>query len=78
MKIQYISLVNLILNREVVRELIQNECNVDQIERELKLIQPNSSIRSKMLQDYNELIHLLGENGSSKRVAEKIWFEFRG
>lgn len=77
-KIQYISLVNLILNREVVRELIQNECNVDQIERELKLIQPNSSIRSKMLQDYNELIHLLGENGSSKRVAEKIWFEFGG
>jgi lipid-A-disaccharide synthase len=77
-KIQYISLVNLILNRNVVCELIQNECNADQIEGELKLIQPNTLKRSKMLQDYEELIYLLGENGSSKRVADKIWFEFGG
>jgi hypothetical protein len=32
--------------------------------------------REKMLADYNQLIALLGQNGSSRRVAEKIWFEF--
>ncbi len=75
-KIKFISLVNLILDREVVRELIQKDCNAEQIVYELNLIQNDSSKREKMLNDYNQLIQLLGQNGSSKRVAEKIWFEF--
>lgn len=75
-KIKYISLVNLILEREVVRELIQTECNSEQIKNELNLIQNDSMKREKMLNDYNQLIELLGQNGSSRRVAEKIWFEF--
>ncbi len=75
-KIKYISLVNLILNKEVVCELIQNECNSERIGSELKLIQSGSIKRSKMLQDYDELIKVLGESGSSRRVAENIWFEF--
>jgi lipid-A-disaccharide synthase len=77
-KIKYISLVNLILNKEVVSELIQNECNEAQIIKELQKIEPNKTKRSKMLQDYDELINLLGKSGSSQRVAEKIWFEFGG
>jgi lipid-A-disaccharide synthase len=75
-KIKYISLVNLILGREVVRELIQTDCNSEQIMNELYLIQNDSKKREKMLADYNQLIELLGQNGSSRRVAEKIWFEF--
>ena len=75
-KIKFISLVNLILEREVVRELIQNDCNSEQIVNELNLIQNDSMKRERMLNDYNQLIQLLGQNGSSKRVAEKIWFEF--
>jgi lipid-A-disaccharide synthase len=75
-KIKYISLVNLILGREVVRELIQTDCNSEQIMNELYLIQNDSKKRNKMLTDYNQLIELLGQNGSSRRVAEKIWFEF--
>lgn len=75
-KIKFISLVNLILEREVVRELIQKDCNSEQIVNELNLIQNDSRKREKMLNDYDQLIQLLGQNGSSKRVAEKIWFEF--
>lgn len=75
-KIKFISLVNLILEREVVRELIQKDCNSDRIIYELNLIHSNAKVRDKMLSDYDELISLLGQNGSSKRVADKIWFEF--
>ncbi len=75
-KIKYISLVNLILNREVVCELIQNQCNTERIVQELQSIEVDSIKRKTMLKDYNQLISLLGENGSSRRVAEKIWSEF--
>ena len=75
-KIKYISLVNLILGREVVCELIQNSCNSERIVHELKAIEQETKRRRKMLEDYDDLIEILGENGSSKRVAEKIWFEF--
>jgi lipid-A-disaccharide synthase len=75
-KIKYISLVNLILDREVVCELIQNACNSERIVQELQKIEPESIKRSEMLKDYADLINVLGQNGSSKRVAEKIWFEF--
>lgn len=77
-KIKYISLVNLILNREVVCELIQNDCNSKRIFDELKLLDLDSIKRKKMLADYDQLISILGESGASKRVADKIWFEFGG
>jgi lipid-A-disaccharide synthase len=75
-KIKFISLVNLILDREVVCELIQKDCTSERIVSELKSIEPNLTKRNKMLEDYHELIAILGQKGSSKRVAEKIWFEF--
>lgn len=75
-RIKYISLVNLILNRDVVSELIQNECNSDRIVTELKQIELGSEKREKMLKDYDELIHLLGNKGSSKRTAEKLLLDF--
>lgn len=75
-KIKYISLVNLILNKESVRELIQFDCTAKNIENEIELIKIGGNNREKMLNSYNELIHLLGDNGASKRVAEKIWSEF--
>lgn len=77
-KINYISLVNLILNREVVTELIQNNCNSERIVSELNKIELGELKREKMLSDYDELIHLLGNKGSSKRTAEKILQDFSG
>lgn len=71
-KIDFISLVNLILDREAVKELIQSECNEQNIQHELELILPEGKKRAKMLADYDKLIEILGKGGASDRVAELI------
>ena len=70
-KIKFISLVNLILNKKAVTELIQEDCNKDQISQELKLLIAGDS-RLQMLRDYEELRGLMGEPGASKRTAKLI------
>jgi lipid-A-disaccharide synthase len=71
-KIKFISLVNLILNREVVKELIQQECNAAFIEKELSKIVAGGKNREKMLNDYNELEQILGAGGASKKIAHAL------
>ncbi|MFA7273819.1 MAG: lipid-A-disaccharide synthase [Crocinitomicaceae bacterium] len=71
-KIKFISLVNLIMDEEVVRELIQNECNADDILKELKEILPNGNKRETISLKYKELIARLGGGGASRKVAEAI------
>jgi len=70
-KIKYISLVNLIMDKESVKELIQQELNTDNLIDELTKITTGDS-RKKMLDDYEELHQKLGGIGASKRTAEKI------
>lgn len=69
--IQYISLVNLIMDREVVKELIQNELNSKNLTIELTKIL-NDPTRSKILNDYKELRKKLGGAGASERTAELL------
>ena len=69
--IRFISLVNLIMDREVVKELIQYELTYETIKHELNLIL-NSSKREQMLKDYDELYHKLGGIGASERTANLI------
>ncbi|MFV0306047.1 MAG: lipid-A-disaccharide synthase, partial [Moheibacter sp.] len=69
--IQYISLVNLIMDREVVKELIQNELNSKNLTIELTKIL-NEPTRSKILNDYKELRKKLGGAGASERTAELL------
>jgi lipid-A-disaccharide synthase len=71
-KIDYISLVNLILNREAVKELIQSECTPKNIKRELIKVLPEGEKFDKLNADYNELIKILGKGGASDKVAEGI------
>ena len=71
-KIRYISLVNLIMDSEVVKELIQQECNKENIQHELKLILKGGLQREKMLLDYTELKKKLGAGGASKKVAQSL------
>jgi lipid-A-disaccharide synthase len=67
-KVKYISLVNLIMDREIVRELIQHELNEENLKRELdKLLKPET--RGRMLADYNSLKEKLGGAGASKKAA---------
>lgn len=68
--IKYISLVNLIMDREVVKELIQDELNTENLVKELNLILGVN--RNKMLEDYAELREKLGNSGASENAAEII------
>ncbi len=68
-KVKYISLVNLIMDNEIVKELIQDELNEQNLKTELdKLLAENT--RKKMLADYDILKLKLGGNGASKKAAE--------
>ena len=70
--LEYISLVNLIMNREVVKELIQNELTTKNLKSELKKIL-TPEVREKMFLDYFELEKKLGGKGASKKTAELIY-----
>ncbi len=69
--LKYISLVNIILDKHVVKELIQNNCNKDNLVFELQKIL-NKGERSLMLKEYELLHKKLGGKGASKKTAELI------
>ncbi|MGM0479579.1 MAG: lipid-A-disaccharide synthase [Bacteroidota bacterium] len=71
-QVDYISLVNLILNREAVRELIQDECEPTQIKRELHAVLPGGERYHQLMRDYEDLIEKLGRGGASAKAAEAI------
>lgn len=71
-KIKYISLVNLIMNREIVKELIQNDCNPIKIAEQMESILPEGNKREKMLQDFTDLKKKLGKGGASTKVAQSL------
>ena len=71
-KVKYISLVNLILDREAVKELIQNECTAAQAKTCLERLLPGESDRGRMLSHYTELRQALGGGGASERAASEI------
>lgn len=72
-KIKFISLVNLILDRKVVSELIQEDFNFENLSRELELILPGNKERKIMLDEYQILFGQLGGKGVSERIAEKMY-----
>ena len=69
--IKYISLVNLIMDKEVVAELIQNELNTDNLVKELNKIL-NTKKREQVLNDYEILRSKLGGSGASYNASEII------
>jgi lipid-A-disaccharide synthase len=69
--IKYISLVNLIMDREVVKELIQNELNTNNLVEELKKILETEK-RFKVFKDYELLREKLGGKGASGNAADVI------
>jgi lipid-A-disaccharide synthase len=71
-KVKYISLVNLIMDRVVVKELIQDQLNTNNLKRELDLILKSPEERERIFSDYSELRHLLGDKGASKKTAQLI------
>lgn len=71
-KVKYICLVNLIMDRPVVKELIQNDLTPDNIADELKLLLTNHKRQRQLLDDYEELRMILGNAGASKNAASII------
>ena len=70
-KIKFISLVNLIMDKEVVKELIQHDLSKNQLKEELgRIIEGNK--RDQILVDYDVLIEKLGGVGASKNTAQHI------
>ncbi|MGS4346358.1 lipid-A-disaccharide synthase [Myroides odoratus] len=69
--LKYISLVNLIMDNEVVVELIQHDCNAKRIAIEFEKI-VKSEKRDRILLDYEKLIHNLGGRGASDLAANEI------
>ncbi|WP_299624011.1 lipid-A-disaccharide synthase [uncultured Tenacibaculum sp.] len=69
--LEYISLVNLIMDRPVVKELIQNEFNESNLEQELQLLL-NGEKRKEFFLDYFDLEEKLGGKGASKKAAHSI------
>lgn len=74
--IKYISLVNLIMDKEVVKELIQHEMNVEQLTVELRKILPGGTQREQMLKDYQQLKAMLSKEGNASAKAAALIHQF--
>ena len=70
-KVNFISLVNLILKKEVVAELVQDNFNKERLIREVEKLL-NKRKRTVLLKEYDELIVKLGTKGASRRAAKAI------
>lgn len=76
-KVKYISLVNLIMGEEVVRELLMQKLNEKNLQEELTLILYDERKREKMLRNYDEVNRRLGNPGASARFAEMMVTELK-
>lgn len=72
-KVKYISLVNLIMDKPVVKELIQNDLTPENVEAELKLLLTNHKVQRQLLDDYEDLRYKLGNAGASNNAATVIF-----
>lgn len=74
-KVKFISLVNLVADREVVREMIQNDASVDKVATELKRIMADESYQTKMLSEYDTIIRIL-DTGSASENTARLMLEY--
>lgn len=76
-RVKYISLVNLIMDSEIVRELLQYKVNEKNLKRELEAILPGGNKRDKIIAGYRALEEKLGPSGASARVATEMVKELK-
>jgi lipid-A-disaccharide synthase len=72
LKVKYISLVNLVANKEVVRELVADTMKVDNVRAELDALLHDEDYRNAMFQEYDRMIKILGPAGASHQAASKM------
>lgn len=71
-KVKYISLVNLIMERDVVKELIQNDFTEENLVVELEKLLKNAKKQRQLLEDLDSLRDRLGNEGASEKAAEAV------
>lgn len=71
-KIKYISLGNLIIDRLAFKEFIQDDCNADALIAEVRELLENQAYRQRMLDDYAQIRSTLGGSGASSAVAKAM------
>ncbi len=76
-KLKYISLGNLIIDRGAFKEFIQDDCNPDMILKEVRSLLEDQNYRSEMLSDYADIRNALGGSGASAAVAKAMLDELR-
>ena len=76
-KVKFISLVNLVMEKEVVKELIQRDLTEENLVEELDQLLHNAKCQRRLLEDYEELKDRLGNAGASAMAAEVIGEELR-
>ena len=73
LKVKYVSLVNLVADREVVRELVAADMKLQNVIAELGGLLPvDGEKRTAMLGEYSRMMEILGKPGASQRAAEKM------
>lgn len=72
LKVKYISLVNLVADKEVVRELVADTMTVENIRLELKALLYDRAYRENMLDEYDRIIQILGPAGASGQAAHQM------
>ena len=72
LKVKYISLVNLVPNKEVVRELVADTMTVANVRSELNALLKDETYRGQMLKEYDRMIKILGPAGASHQAASKM------
>ena len=72
LKVKYISLVNLVAGKEVVRELVADTMTVQNIRSEVDALLNDKEYRQVMLDNYDEMIRILGPAGASRQAASKM------
>lgn len=77
LKIPYVSLVNINLNREAVREMVLYKPSVEEAEGELRKILLGGAERERMLRDFDELRAIIGGEGASDRFAADMVSELK-
>lgn len=71
-KVPFISLVNLIAQKEVVTELLQADLTQDNIVKEIKKVLGNSEKRKQQIVDYQRIREILGSTGASTKTGQRI------
>ena len=72
LRIPYISLVNINLNREAVKEIVCAKLNIEEAAQALSDILPNGQERERMVADFKKLSQMMGPEGASQRFAHDI------